>query len=111
MSVLITHIVTLMETVNVIATGIQLKTAIFIVETAGRTVSDAKEIQNQEDATARLSMTVTNVSAMPIVQLMDTVLVTRTGAMQTQETHAHITPASVTTDASMVVQDPQMKIV
>jgi len=111
MSVLTTHIVMTMEIVYVIATGTQLLTAIYIVESAGRTVPDAMEMTTPEDVMAQLNMTVTNVSAILIAQSMDTVLVTRTGVMQTQETHAHTTPANVTTDASMDVPDPPMAIV
>lgn len=106
-NVLITHIVMRTETVSVMATGAQLLTAISIADHVGRTVHSQLAIAIHADATAQLSMTVTRVSTILIAQSTDTVLVTRTGAIQLTE-HATTIPVSVTTDATMDVTDQLM---
>jgi len=107
-SVLTTLIVMKPETAHVIATGAQPLTAISIAEHAGRTAPNQLEIVTHVDAMAHLSTTVTNVSSTPTDPSMDTVLVTRTGAILMQEPHVEITPAIVTTDVLMDATDPAM---
>jgi hypothetical protein len=104
-SVLTTLIVMLAETAHVIATGAQPLTAISIVEHAGRTAPNQLEIVTHVDAMAQLSTTVSNVSSTPTDPSMDTVLVTRTGAILMMEQPVEITPAIVTTDALQDVTD------
>jgi hypothetical protein len=105
MSVLITHIVMKTETAHVISTGIQPLTVISIAEHAGRTVPNQLEIATHVDAMDQLSTTVSNVSSTPTDPSMDTVLVTRTGAILMMEQPVEITPAIVTTDALQDVTD------
>jgi len=97
-NVSITHIVMIMETVSVIATGAQHLTVISTADHAGRTAPNQMETATHVDAMAQLNTTVMHVSNIHTAQLTDTVHVMRTGETQPQ-VHVTATPEYVTTDA------------